>query len=166
MSKANPTLEQQLQPLIDQHREFEGPLLPLLHAIQRQLGYIPDDAVPLLAEALHLSRAEIHGVISFYHQFRTSPGGRHRIQICRAEACQAVGARALVQHAKTALGLDFGETSAEPEHTITLEPVYCLGNCACGPSVRIDDRIHGRIDSQRFDQLVSDLKASDREGAQ
>ncbi len=130
-----------------------GGLLPLLQEVQATLGFIPPEAVPGIATAFNLSRAEVHGVISFYHDFRTSPGGRHRVQICRAEACQAVGARALERHATTLLGAGFGDTT--DDGAITLEPVYCLGNCACGPSVRIDDCIHGRVNGDRLEALLA-----------
>ena len=140
---------------IEQYREVPGGLLPLLHAIQDSLGFVPADAVPSIAKALQLSRAEVHGVISFYHDFRAAPAGNHVLQICRAEACQALGARALEAHAKSSLGVDFGGTTADG--AITLEAVYCLGNCACSPSVRLDDQIHARVDAARLDELLSDL---------
>lgn len=141
-----------------QYRDVPGGLLPLLHAIQHALGYIPPAAVPLIANDMHLSRAEVHGVISFYHDFRSAPAGRHLVQICRAEACQAVGARELEAHAKQKLGIEFGATTADG--SITLEPVYCLGNCACSPSLRIDDTIHGRVNAERFDNLLAELVES------
>ena len=121
------------------------------------LGFIPADAVPGIARALHLSRAEVHGVISFYHDFRSAPAARHVLQICRAEACQAMGARALEAHARKRLGIDYGGTTADG--AITLEPVYCLGNCACSPSVRLDDEIHARVDAARLDELLAGLGA-------
>jgi formate dehydrogenase subunit gamma len=134
-----------------------GPLIPILHAIQDALSYVPRDAVPLIASELNLSRAEVHGVVSFYHYFRQEPAGRHVIHLCRAEACQSVGAVALEHHAKKALGVDFHGTTADG--AISLEPVYCLGNCALGPSVMIDDRLQGRVTAQRFDALVSRARA-------
>jgi formate dehydrogenase subunit gamma len=133
-----------------------GPLLPVLHAIQERLGYIPGDAVPMIASALNLSRAEVHGVVTFYHDFRSEPAGAHVVHLCRAEACQATGARELERHARERLGVGFGETTADG--LITLEPVYCLGNCACSPSVRIDDEIHARVSPARFDALVGRLR--------
>jgi formate dehydrogenase subunit gamma len=137
------------------HREFEGPLLPILHAIQDRLGHIAPGLVPLIAHELNLSRAEVHGVISFYHYFRTHPVGKHVLYLCRAEACQAVGARELEAHAKRTLGVDFHGTSADGR--VSLEPVYCLGNCAVGPSVMIDRVLHSRMTTQRFDQLAAEL---------
>jgi len=136
-----------------------GGLLPLLHAVQDAIGYIPPASVAAIARAMNLSRAEVHGVISFYHDFRSEPGGQHTLQICRAEACQAMGARALEAHAKTTLNIDYGETTADGR--ITLEPVYCLGNCACSPSVRIDDAVHARVDAPRLDALLAALPGGD-----
>ncbi len=145
--------------LIDQYREIPGGLLPLLHAIQGALGCIPAETVAAIAAALNLSRAEVHGVISFYHDFRSEPAGDCTVQICRAEACQAVGARALEQHASRALGIALGETTADG--AVTLEGVYCLGNCACGPSVRIGDRVHARVDAARLDELLAGCRAGE-----
>jgi formate dehydrogenase subunit gamma len=151
-------LEQKINEIVDGLCQLEGALLPILHAVQDKLGFIPSSSVPVLSRRLNLSRAEIHGVISFYHDFRTEPGGVHTVQICRAEACQAMGSRALEAHAKLALGVDFGATTEDGR--VTLEPVYCLGNCACAPSIRIDDRVHARVDNQRFDQLMNALDNS------
>ena len=119
---------------------------------------MPDSAVPVIAKGLNLSRAEVHGVISFYHDFKTHPVGKHSVQICRAEACQSMGSRQLEAHAKALLGVDNHETTADGN--ITLEPVYCLGNCACSPSIRIDDDIHARVSPERFEQLISQLGVS------
>ncbi len=143
-------------------RDEPGGLLPLLHAVQWDLGCIPPDAVPAIARAMGLSRAEVHGVISFYHDFRSTPPGRHVLQVCRAEACQAMGGRALEDHARATLGVEFGETTADG--AITLEPVYCLGNCACSPSVRIDDAVHARVDPARLDALLAALAEGPVEG--
>lgn len=134
------------------NKALPGALLPVLHAIQDALGYIPKDAVPLVASELNLSRAEVHGVITFYHYFRTVKPGRHIVQLCRAEACQSSGAQQLEEHAKRVLGVDFHGTTADG--AVTLEPVYCLGNCALGPSVMIDGELHGRVDAARFDALI------------
>jgi formate dehydrogenase subunit gamma len=118
---------------------------------------VPKDAVPLIAAELNLSRAEVHGVLTFYHYFRKDPPGRHVVHVCRAEACQSVGAVALEAHAKKSLGIDFHQTTADG--AISLEPVYCLGNCALGPSLMIDDRLQGRMSPQRFDALVARARA-------
>ncbi|EAS46703.1 NADH dehydrogenase (ubiquinone), 24 kDa subunit [marine gamma proteobacterium HTCC2207] len=147
--------QQSISALVGQYTQLPGALLPLLHAIQSDLGYVPDSAVPIIAKGLNLSRAEVHGVISFYHDFKTTPVGRHTVQVCRAEACQSMGSRQLEAHAKQALGIDYGETTADG--AVTLEPVYCLGNCACSPSVRIDDAIYARVDTDLFDDLMSGL---------
>ncbi|MEO6687948.1 MAG: formate dehydrogenase subunit gamma [Dokdonella sp.] len=139
------------------HRDKPGALLPILHGVQDALGFIPPDALPLIAHALNLTRAEVHGVVTFYHYFRDTPPGRHLVQICRAEACQALGARALEAHAKRVLGIGFHETTADG--AITLEPVYCLGNCGCGPSVLIDtDDLHARVTPEKFDALMRDAR--------
>jgi formate dehydrogenase subunit gamma len=134
-------------------KDSPGALLPILHAIQDALSYVPAAAVPLIARELNLSRAEVHGVLSFYHYFRTEKPGRRVLRICRAEACQSVGAAALEAHAKRHLGVDYHGTTADG--AITLEAVYCLGNCALGPSVMIGDSIEGRVDARRFDEIVA-----------
>lgn len=150
--------------IVAERQDMPGALLPILHEIQDTQGYIPDDAVPVIARALSLSRAEVHGVITFYHHFRQQPAGRHVVQVCRAEACQSVGANALVDHAKKALGCDFHETTADGQ--VTLEPVYCLGQCACGPAVMIGDQLHGYVDAKKFDALLEPLRATAEENQQ
>ena len=142
-----------LQPLLTQHQGQAGGLLPLLHDIQDRMGFVPAGAVPLIAQAMNLSRAEVHGVISYYHHFRTTPAGKVVLQICQAEACQSVGAEALTEHAKRALGIDFHETT--PDGSVTLEPVYCLGHCACGPSIMMGEKLHARVDQKSFDRLLA-----------
>lgn len=137
---------------IEACRELPGALLPILHGVQDALGYVPPNAVPVIAEALNLSRAEVHGVVSFYHHFRSVAPGRHVLRLCRAEACQAMGARELEAHLRARLGIGFNETTANG--ALTLEPVYCLGNCACAPSAMLDDRVHGRLSVERIDRLV------------
>lgn len=135
-----------------------GALLPILHAIQDALGYVPPDSVPLIADELNLSRAEVHGVISFYHYFRSTPPGRHTVYICRAEACQAMGSEALEAHAKAVLGIDYHENTCDG--AITLEPVYCLGNCACSPSIMVDKKVHGRVSPERFDDIMDTTRSA------
>lgn len=139
--------------IVSRHADRAGALLPILHAIQDALGHVPADAVPVIAEALNLSRAEVHGVISFYHFFRTSAPGRQTLYLCRAEACQAMGARALEQHVKGRLKIDFHETTADGR--FSLEPIYCLGNCACSPAVMIDETVYGRVSTERIDELLA-----------
>jgi len=138
-------------------KSIPGSLLSILHAIQDQLGFVPKNAVPLIASELNLSIAEVHGVLSFYHYFRKEPSGRHVVHLCRAEACQAVGAAEVEAHAKRSLGVDFHGTTQDG--AISLEPVYCLGNCALGPSMLIDDQLHGRVSMQRFDDLMAKARA-------
>jgi formate dehydrogenase subunit gamma len=134
-----------------------GALLPILHAVQEALGFVPKDSIPLIARELNLSVAEVHGVVSFYHYFRQEQPGRHVVHLCRAEACQALGARALEAHAKAHLKIDFHGTTADG--AISLEPVYCLGNCALGPSLMIDEQLKGRVTPERFDALMTQLRA-------
>ena len=154
----SPAIAQAVDAAFACHAERPGALLPVLHDIQARLGWVPPDAVPHIARALNLSRAEVHGVISFYHVFRTAPPGRHVVQICRAEACQARGARALEKHAKASLGVDWHGTTADG--AITLEPVYCLGNCGCGPAVLVgEDELHANVAPDAFDALVGALRA-------
>ena len=141
--------------IAERHASRPGPLLPLLHAIQDEIGFIPNRAVPIVAEVLNLSRAEVHGVISFYHLLRETPPGRQTLYLCRAEACQAMGARDLELHAKEKLGVDFHETT--PDGRYSLEPIYCLGNCACSPAIMIDDFVYGRVTPKRFDMLVKEV---------
>ena len=133
-----------------------GPLIEVLHAIQAALGYVSPEAVPIVAEALNLSRAEVHGVVTFYHFFRETPPGKHTVHICRAEACQSMGANGLVAHAKKRLGVDFHETTRDGE--FSLEQVFCLGNCALSPAAMIDGQLYGRVTPERFDQLVAEKK--------
>ena len=133
-------------------RDKPGALLPVLHGVQDALGYVPAGAVSLIAAELNLSRAEVHGVVSFYHWFRSEKPGRRVLQLCRAEACQALGAAALERHVKQKLGVDFHQTTADGRYT--LQPVYCLGNCACGPSLMIGEELHGRVSDTSFDALV------------
>ncbi len=141
--------------VVNQRKQQPGALLPILHGIQDQLGYIPPSAIPQIAAALQQTAAEIRGVISFYHHFRTTAPGRQQLQICRAEACQARGSRELEQHIQSRLKIGYHQTT--PDRAYSLEPVYCLGNCACGPSLRINDDIVGRVTADRFDQLVDQL---------
>ncbi len=131
---------------------IDGALLPVLHEIQARCGHIPAESVPLVADRLNLTRAEVHGVISYYHHFRQKPAGKVVVQVCRAEACQSVGAEQLAEHVVKSLGCDFHETSKDG--AVTLEPVYCLGQCACGPSIMVGDDVHARVTPERFDKLM------------
>jgi formate dehydrogenase subunit gamma len=139
---------------MSKYADVPGGLMPLLHEIQAGLGHIPRDCVATIASGMGLSRAEVHGVIGFYPDFHHQPRGETTIQLCRAEACQAMGSRDLEKHAKARLGIDYGQTT--PDGRFSLEPVYCLGNCACSPSIRIGDEVFARVDQQRFDQLLDE----------
>lgn len=141
--------------ILETHRQTPGSLLPIAHDIQQALGYIPAAAIGQMAKALQQTRAQVHGVISFYPHFRTSPPGLHVVQVCRAEACQARGGRQLERHIQQTLGVDYHATTRDGE--ITLEPVYCLGNCACGPTLQVDDQIVGRVTAAVFDQVLEAL---------
>ena len=147
-------VNEQIDNIIARHRGRPGPLLLVLHAIQDELGYIPAEAVSVVAEGLNLSRAEVHGVVTFYHYFRQSPPGKHLLQLCRAEACQAMRGEQLAVHAQQRLEIGFHETTADGR--FTLEPVYCLGNCACSPAMMIDGHLYGRVSLARFDELLAE----------
>lgn len=134
----------------------EGPLLPILHALQEEFGYIDQAAEPLIAEALNITRAEVHGVVTFYHDFRREPAGRHVLKLCRAEACQAAGGDPLAERAEARLGVRMGTTA--PDGSVTLEPVYCLGLCAVAPSAMLDGRIVARLDESRLDALLAETQ--------
>jgi formate dehydrogenase subunit gamma len=143
--------------IIAANRHLAGPALPILHALQDAFGCIPAEAVPLVADALNLTRAEMHGIVTFYHDFRRAPPGRHVLKLCRAEACQSMGGEALARHALAALGVDWGGTSADG--AVTLEPVYCLGLCACAPAALLDGAPHGRLDAGRLDACLAEARA-------
>lgn len=143
--------------VIRSHAHLAGAALPILHALQATFGYIDRRAVPMVAEALNLSRAEIHGIVTFYHDFRARPAGRHVVKLCRAEACQAVGAVALADHAKRRLGIDWHGTT--PDGHVTLEPVFCLGLCACGPAALVDGEPVSGLDPAAFDARLAELRA-------
>lgn len=153
--QAEVDLEKAVTAIVANHAGQMGSLMPILHAIQEQFDYVPEAVVPLLASQLNLSRAEVHGVIHFYHDFRSEKPGKHIIQVCRAEACQAMGSRDLEKHIKDLLGIDYGQTTKDGQ--FTLKPVYCLGNCACTPSLRIGDDIYARVTPKRFEQLLQTL---------
>lgn len=143
--------------LISSQQHLEGPLLPILHAIQDSYDHIPQIAVPLIADALNIGKAEVHGVISFYHDFGDLPAGRHKVKICRAEACQAMGGTDVAQHALDRLGVEWHGTTANG--AVTLEPVYCLGLCACAPAAMVDDRVVGRVDTNKIDAILTEAGA-------
>ena len=147
-------VETAVQRAVAQHQHQPGNLLNVLHRVQERLGFIPPEAVAMIAQRLNLSRADVHGVVSFYHYFRTVPPGRHTLYLCRAEACQSMHGRALEHHAKERLGVDFHQTTGDG--AFSLEPVYCLGNCALSPAVMIDGELFGRVTPARFDALLAE----------
>ena len=151
------TAEDTVRAIAAEHGNRPDELIEILHDVQSALGCVPEAAVPVLAEALNLSRAEVHGVVTFYHDFRAKPAGRHVLKLCRAEACQSMGCETLVERAENRLGIACGETSADGR--VTLEPVYCLGLCATAPSAMIDGRIVGRMTSERLDALLKEAGA-------
>ncbi len=156
MFSAVPWSSTRAQEIIEANLSLVGPALPILHALQKEFGYIDREAVPLIAQALNLSRAEVHGVVSFYHDFREAPPGRHVLKLCRAEACQSMGADALADQARETLRVGWGETTADGR--ITLEPVFCLGLCACAPAAMLDGRVFGALDDTRLSALIDQAR--------
>lgn len=157
------TLEKNLQTVatvVATHQHLPGALLPILHAVQHELGYIPADTVPAIAKALNLSKAEVHGVITYYHHFRSEPAGQHVVQICRAEACQSMGAEQLWAHACVRLGLSGDHPGTTADGAVTLEPVYCLGLCSSSPAMVVDDKVHARVSIFKFDRLVAQARSA------
>ena len=150
------SMQATVQEIITNLKDKPGALLPILHGIQNALGYVPAETVPVIAKALNLSRAEVHGVITFYHYFRDTKPGKHTIHLCRAESCQAMGGKQLEAHVKTKLGIDFHETTADGQ--FSLEPVYCLGNCACSPAMQIGEEIYGRVSATTFDETINTVE--------
>ena len=156
MQSSNGIQAEVVSKLVRKYADIPGGLLPLLHDIQANLGFIPSDCVSLIASGMGLSRAEVHGFISFYHDFHYNPRGQKTIHLCRAEACQAMGSDELETHVKARLGIDYGGTTADGR--FSLEPVYCLGNCACSPSIRLDDSVHARVTPASLDALLAGLE--------
>ena len=154
MQKNHQWDSQRARAIIAEHQDREGPLLPILHALQEEFGYIDREAEPIIADALNISRAEVHGVVTFYHDFREKPAGRHVLKLCRAEACQAAGGDALAAQAQARLGVRLGNTTADGQ--VTVEAVYCLGLCSVSPSAMLDGRIVGRLDEKKLDRLLAE----------
>jgi formate dehydrogenase subunit gamma len=144
--------------IVRELKDKPGALLPILHGLQDELGYVPEEAIPIIASEMNLTRAEVHGVVTFYHDFRSEAPGRHVVKICQAESCQAAGSDALTAFAKRRLGIDFHQTTAD--RACTLEPVYCLGNCALSPNVMVNKEVYGRVTAERFDEIISEAKKS------
>lgn len=149
--------QQVMQEILGRHGDQEGPLLPILHSVQAEFGFIPGDVVQIIADHLNITRAEVHGVITFYHDFRDAPAGKHIVKICRAEACQAVGGNAISERAFEKLGVGWHGTTANC--AVTLEPVYCLGLCACAPAAMVDNKVIGRVDAAKLDKLLAEAGA-------
>ena len=143
--------------IVEHYESKPEMLMQILHGVVERFGYIPEAAIRQLADELNLSRADVHGVVSYYHDFRTEPPGKHIVKICQAEACQSMGSRELTRHAEESLGIKM----RSGDDDISLEPVYCLGNCACSPAVMIDGRTFGRVSLERFDELIGSLEADD-----
>ena len=142
--------------IVGELKGLEGPLLPILHEIQAEFGYVPQESLPVIARELNLSRAEVHGVVTFYHDYRDHPTGRHVLKLCRAEACQSMGGDAVAERIKALLGIDFHQTTTDG--AVTLEPVYCLGLCSCAPAAIFDGEVHGRIDADLTQELVAEAR--------
>jgi len=142
--------------VIAEFRDLEGPLLPILHGLQHEFGFVPPQSLPIIADALNISKAEAHGVTTFYHDYRSAPAGRHVLKLCQAEACQSMGSDAIAAQVKQALGIDFHQTTQDG--AVTLEPVYCLGLCACAPSAMLDDEVIGRLDADAVDEIVAEVR--------
>jgi formate dehydrogenase subunit gamma len=155
MATFEPWSKDRADAIIAAHRGLEGAALPILHALQAAFGCVPPDAEPMVAASLNLTRAEVHGIVTFYHEFRRAPPGRHILHVCRAEACQSVGADATNAHFRDVLGIDWHETT--PNGGVTLEPVFCLGLCATGPAALIDGDPIGRLNPKKIDRMLEAL---------
>ncbi|HET6503313.1 MAG TPA: formate dehydrogenase subunit gamma [Amycolatopsis sp.] len=153
----SPALVERVRAVVAAHQGERGALLPILHHLQEEFGYLDREVVGLVAAELNLSRADVHGVVSFYSDFRTEPAGRTELRVCRAEACQSVGAETLLAHAEQVLGIKAGQTT--PDGTVSLDQVFCLGNCALGPAAQLNGRLHGRLDVSRLDTLLANETA-------
>lgn len=156
MQPAGTEIERRTASVIAELKGLEGPLLPILHDIQEEFGYVPAESLPVIAEALNISNAEVHGVVTFYHDYRKAPAGRHVLKVCQAEACQSMGSDAVASKLKQALGIGFHETSLDGQ--VTLEPVYCLGLCACAPSAMLDGEVIGRVDDEAIEEIVEAVR--------
>ncbi|MCA0000514.1 MULTISPECIES: formate dehydrogenase subunit gamma [unclassified Mesorhizobium] len=157
MQPASTEIASRTAAIIQDLKDLEGPLLPILHNIQEEFGHVPQAALPVIADGLNLSRAEVHGVVTFYHDFRARPAGRHVLKLCQAEACQSMGSDAVAARIKQLLGVDFHETAKDG--SVTLEPVYCLGLCACSPSAMLDGEVIGRLDNEKIEEIVAKVRS-------
>ncbi|MGN6468646.1 MAG: formate dehydrogenase subunit gamma [Rhizobiaceae bacterium] len=143
--------------VVEEWREAEGPLLPILNGVQKEFGYVPNESLPVIAKALNLSRADVYGVVSFYHDYRDQPAGRHVLKVCRAESCQAMGGDEMADRLRAALGVDWHQTSKDG--AVTLEPVYCLGLCACSPTAMLDGEVIGRLDEAKIGEIAAEVRS-------
>jgi formate dehydrogenase subunit gamma len=157
MQQASTEIAGRTSAIIADLKGLEGPLLPILHGLQEEFGYVPQESLPVIAEALNISKAEVHGVVTFYHDYRAHPAGRHVLKLCQAEACQSMGSDAIASQVKRLLGIGFHETAKDG--SVTLEPVYCLGLCACAPSAMLDGEVIGRLDAEKLDDIVEAVRA-------
>ena len=157
MQPASTEITSRTVAIIQEMKGLEGPLLPILHGIQEEFGHVPKDALPVIAEALNISRAEVHGVVTFYHEYRSRPAGRHVLKVCQAESCQSMGSDAIAAKLKQLLGIGFHETTRDG--SVTLEPVYCLGLCACSPAAMLDGEVIGRLDDEKLDEIVAEVRS-------
>ena len=153
---ANGDIAERTRAIVSHLRSLEGPLLPILHEVQDEFGYVPQEALPVIAHELNLSRAEVHDVVTFYHDYRDHPAGRHVLKLCRAEACQSMGGDAVAERVKKLLGIDFHQTTLDG--SVTLEPVYCLGLCACAPAAMLDGELYGRIDDETIAEFAAEVR--------
>jgi formate dehydrogenase subunit gamma len=156
MQPAGTEVASRTMSIIDDLKGLEGPLLPILHEIQEEFGFVPKESLPVIAEALNISNAEVHGVVTFYHDYRNHPTGRHVLKVCRAEACQSMGGDAIAAQIQQRLGIGFHETARD--NSVTLEPVYCLGLCACSPSAMLDGEVIGRLDADKINEIVEEIR--------
>jgi formate dehydrogenase subunit gamma len=157
MQPASTEIASRTAAIVQELKGLEGPLLPILHGIQEEFGHVPQDALPVIAEALNISKAEVHGVVTFYHDYRSRPAGRHVLKLCQAEACQSMGSDAIAAKLKQLLDIGFHETARDG--SVTLEPVYCLGLCACAPSAMLDGEVIGRLDDEKLDEIVAEVRS-------
>ena len=142
--------------IVGELKGLEGPLRPILHEIQAEFGHVPQESLPVIARELNLSRAEVHGVVTFYHDYRDHPTGRHVLKLCRAEACQSMGGDALAERVKALLGIDFHQTTLDG--AVTLEPVFCLGLCSCAPAAMLDGEVFGRMDVETAREMIAEAR--------
>ncbi|WP_027060888.1 formate dehydrogenase subunit gamma [Mesorhizobium loti] len=157
MQPASTEIASRTAAIIRELKGLEGPLLPILHEIQVEFGHVPQASLPAIAEALNISNAEVHGVVTFYHDYRSHPAGKHVLKVCQAEACQSMGSDAVAAKLKQLLGIGFHETTRDG--LVTLEPVYCLGLCACAPSAMLDGEVIGRLDDEKIEEIVAEARS-------